>query len=494
MYLTRNCGYLTERCIPMRRILFTFVLLPVLLALLAPGPAVNADLSAQESPLNPSGKAFELHPDSQGRMWVTDYNAGEILRFDPSGQKTAYSIRSALDSYPSDATPDSSGAVWWVDGSYLGRLNPSTAQIKYWYILGSSWLYGLAFDATGRVWMTDSSTGGIFMFDMSASYMCSYPTGSRANYPVMSGKYLWSGDISNNNSRLVRLDTEQNRVDWWQLAAYSTPKQVTVSSSSIWYSDYYYGELGRLEPSLSRLTTYPLGYSQYPNMLSASGGKLWFTAQGNGLSTIGMLDPTNATGYSRTVNSGSFPVDPSCQYLDPPYEYVVETSSTSASWPSVTYPTLTNANGLIFFQLPNLSEPWGINAGSDVWYVDSGRQQLARLNVAAMVTVTACKKFDQDKNLNTTSDQISISGWEMILSIDGSDFGSKLTGSDGCAAWYLLSPGSSYAVREVTRANWQALGDTSRDFGNLSAGASRQVTFFNWIQLEHKTYIPQVTR
>jgi streptogramin lyase len=54
-------------------------------------------------PLNPSGSAFEVNRDAQGRLYVSDYNAGEIWLLDPV--KRLFTRYSGF-SLPGDARSD----------------------------------------------------------------------------------------------------------------------------------------------------------------------------------------------------------------------------------------------------------------------------------------------------------------------------------------------------------------------------------------------------
>ena len=94
----------------------TTIIFTILIVLVLAVPA-RADLPEQETPLSPTGAAFELNLDSQGTLWVSDANAGEIRAYNStSGAYTAYQVLGV----PSDAKGDGAGTA-------CGRISAATS-------------------------------------------------------------------------------------------------------------------------------------------------------------------------------------------------------------------------------------------------------------------------------------------------------------------------------------------------------------------------------
>jgi len=70
-----------------KRILLIAMLCLLCLAVVVnPGGITRAALPAQELPLKPNGYAYEVNPDSNGILWVSDWydgKAGEIRGINP---------------------------------------------------------------------------------------------------------------------------------------------------------------------------------------------------------------------------------------------------------------------------------------------------------------------------------------------------------------------------------------------------------------------------
>jgi streptogramin lyase len=356
-----------------RRLIAVSVALVAVLALAGPGRAAWADLQAQETPLSPTGWAYELNPDSQGRLWVSDYGAGEIRSFDTAtGAHTEYEVGGG----PSDARGDGAGSVWWADfnSNRLGRLSTATRQVTTWVIPGSSSLYSTAIDSDGDVWVSESNDSFVYKLDPVSNQLCTYalPDSGVTDYLYVNGKQLWFGDTV--NARIVRL--QEGAFSWWELPSGSYPRDLELDGNGqIWWTDAGQGVVGRLNSGAAAITTFTPPAGGAPQMLALSGGKVWIT-QGNP-SGLGVLDPAAAASDSSPVTTGSQAAAPTCRELQPLPTYTVTATAGQASWTGRTYPTALDAAGWVMYQMPDGAQPWGIGAAGGVWLVDQGRRALA---------------------------------------------------------------------------------------------------------------------
>jgi streptogramin lyase len=362
-----------------RHLKISLSLILALAALLLPllSIAGAAGITADETPLNPNGLAYELNIDSPGTLWVSDLGAGEIWSFDTTGvARTAYRVGGR----PSDARGDGAGSAWWSDffSNRLGRLSISTNQATIWEIPGSTGLSNTAIDSSGRVWVSDSDAPLIYRLNPNAdpNQLCTYalPDLGFTKYMVPDGEALWFGDFV--NARIVRLQGDS--FDWWNLPAGSYPRDLDMDADGgLWWTDRDKGYVGRLDSGAATITTFTPPVSGKPVMLALSGGKIWYSLQ---LPTrVVELDPAVAASQSMPVTTGSQEAAPDCDELPPLAPTAITATPAQTSWTGQTYPIAVNAPGWRIYDMPAGSTLWGIAATQDkIWLVDQGRRVLAR--------------------------------------------------------------------------------------------------------------------
>jgi len=358
-----------------RRIILAVTFGVCLLGLAMAGRAL-ADLSAQEMPLSSNGAAIEIHTDAQSNLWISDFLAGEIWKVNAAGNGyTAYTI---VDGYPADAQSDGQGGVWWVDGTSLGRLNLADNTTQVWNVSVSNLLWGLGFDSSGKIWLTDSGIANVYRYTPSSRETCTYPLplGSAViYYPLVIGNQLWLADSF--NGQLLRLDFS-GTPQWtsWQLPVGSAPFGLTQDASGdIWFTDDGLAQLGMLSSTSDELTLYPLAAGTSPFLLVASGGKIWYTEQS--LGTIGSLDPSQNSAIPGVVTPSTASASFSCTTLGLPTSGSAGVSTGVPSWVNASYTTVAKENGWVVYQLPTNSQPNGIVFANNKGYVpDSLRHKL----------------------------------------------------------------------------------------------------------------------
>jgi len=365
-----------------RMIILSITIVVCLLGLAVVGRAL-AELSAQEMPLSANGAAIEIHTDAQGNLWISDFLAGGIWKVNAAGNGyTAYTV----GGFPADAQPDGQGGVWWVDGTYLGRLSLADNTTQVWNVSVSTLLWGLGFDSSGIIWLADSGISNIYSFDPLTRETCTYPLPQSAEvyYPLVIGTQLWLAD--NINGKLLQLDFS-GTPEWtsWQLPVHSTPFALTQDASGdIWFTDDGLAQLGKLSPTSDELTLYPLPAGTSPFMLTASGGKIWYTEQI--LGSIGSLDPSQNPATPDVVTSSNPSASFSCVTLDAPSLGPAFVSTGVPNWADVTYTTVAEENGWLVYKLPSISQPNGIVITNNQGYVpDSLRHKLIRFTLQQKV-------------------------------------------------------------------------------------------------------------
>lgn len=359
----------------MRKIRLSLVLIILLLALA--GPAL-AELGGHELPLAEGGLAYEINPDPQGLLWISDYSAGEIWRIDPAGGSAAVY---AVGGGPSDAHHDGAGMLWWGDADIgeIKRMPVAGGNITSTTVTAASGFYGSGMDGSGRLWLTDITLPKLYSLDTQTDDQCTYtlPDLMTSDYLVASGDFVWMGDKA--NGRIARLQISTNDFITWNLDSGASPEGLALENPErLWWVDYYLEEVGVLDATAKTVTTYTLPVQGFPRMISLRQGLAWFSLENAG---FGVLDPAAAEGTSR-------PVEPQPGKLFPdPGSCLKGTESVTGSanpvplqtnWAEVVFPTLYRGGGWTIYELEAGAKPWGIAALEETWVVDQGRQKLVR--------------------------------------------------------------------------------------------------------------------
>jgi len=368
------------------------LMLTCLAAGLAFANPARADLEVSETGLSDLGAAAEINPDAQGRLWISDYGAGEVWGFDPVGNSVeVYPVGGS----PSDARHDGTN-LWWADGASnsVGRASTKFARITRWEMPGANSLYGTALDDSGRLWVTSANSSHLYRLKPATpkDELCTYtlPDGGKCTYIVSSAGYLWLGDWV--NGRLLRLRVSDNSLASWSLPAGSRPFGMALDGEGkLWYADQGLQVLARFNPNDGRLDSYalPEGGGTAPAMIAVVDGKVWYTEQG--LASIGVLDPPPAVAYSgQSLTPASLTLAPVCIDTNPaPDTSVGIVRKTGLSWSQGLYSTILYQDGWQVYQMPDSSAPWGITSTPAVWYVDTDRGVLGKITAATPCVMPA---------------------------------------------------------------------------------------------------------
>jgi len=350
------------------------------LFLLLGGFAAGADgpLAVREAPLHPAGEAYEINSDGAGMLLVSDYGADEIRRMNPlTGAYEAFGV-----AYPGDARRDASGRIWFTDAAdVFASLDPTTGAVTSWSAGEDAEisLYGLAFDDSGRVWMTEwfGSSSSLHRFDPATNELCSYPLpgGVSSYYILYRDGAVWFSNWGNN--RIYRFDITTEEAQHWQLAAGASPTGMDFEpSGNLWWADEGTDALVRLNPNTDQVTSYPVPNGGNPLMVAWLRGKIWYTDSGEG--AVGVLDPSRAAGSTVTISPATESVTAACRNLGEGSSSTATVTTGVLAWTEGSWPQASTAGGWEVYQMPAGALPWGIAVHNGLpWVVDQGRRVLA---------------------------------------------------------------------------------------------------------------------
>ena len=377
---------------------FALLLVGVVLAG-AGSPAGASSPSLQETDLAPNGEASEVNLGSDGFLYISDLTAKRIWRLDPASlsvkqYQLAYNVL--------DARPDNAGNVWFTDGGpTFARLNQVSNTVVYWDVPIMHNLQGLAFDSSGKVWMTEfiNFYSKIYSYEIASTELCTYTLpldgsrdGSSQSFYILSHQdTLW---IANRGEqKIYRLDPTLNQATWWQIPdSASRPVGIAFDGQgNLWWADDGLGALARLEPATDVMTRFNLPNTTRPKMILPFGGVVWYTAVVKGSpGYLGVLDPLLASGSTRDLISHTYPASRHCNLWGAGTPTYVSATPQTPSWSPVSLSLKVNTSAWLVYQLPTGANPYGLAIeNGNIWITDrlidgQGRQKLMRLPISAI--------------------------------------------------------------------------------------------------------------
>jgi streptogramin lyase len=411
------------------------ILLAAAILLLSIISANAGDIPVDQASLT-SGTVYEINRDDAGKLYVTNWGAGQIWRVDPVS--STYSRFDGLGR-PNDARPDSAGNIWFTDWAspMLGRIsvgpNPTltTWDLSTWDPSRTFNLGGLAIDANGWIWFSELGEAGtqlLYRFNPGTKRLCGYtlPNGIHSFYILNYGGYLWLGDWV--QGRIFQVDPTNMHYNYWDAAAVGEPRGLAADGDGfIWWADKADGasKLVRLEPTgqnSNRFTTYSLPVSATPYMVAERAGQIWYTAEGIETSNVGiLLDPDLADQKHSSKNpvpGVATPVSICDQTSLGEGNAVPITPVTGAlTWRGATWTDVTPAGkaGWTVFETAWGGVPYGILAETNyVWVTDQLYQQFVRVTLglgAPYVVIATSGASDLQLNWAPVNGALEYRGW-----------------------------------------------------------------------------------
>ena len=348
-----------------------------------------AALPASETALSEDGTAYEINPDNEGRLWITDYRAGEIWWVDPaSGAYTRYTLPDSGN--PSDARR-SGDFFWWVDSvcKQICRATVENGNYICWAVPEATEFFATAIDATGSLWVTDLNSSTFYRFVPGQNNLCTYHLSNPGytDYVVSYPGTIWIGSFLGGRARIYRIDTLSNGYVYWELQEYSTLIGMAVDEEGdLWYSDYVSQVVAEIHPGMAPtdpdvLTSYNYPNFSSPNNIAIDGDTIWFS---NHNTQIGSLDTTVADNDTTILNNsvgGTF--SPTCKDNLSSVSGELVVVNGFLAWNSTFYPMEYNQDGWQVISIPSgTASTQGITVLNEMVYaVDNGRQLLLRLPV-----------------------------------------------------------------------------------------------------------------
>ncbi len=360
-------------------------------------PAVQG---VKEYGLDSYGKPYEVNSDSLGKVYVSDADAGKIWRLDP-----------ALDTYMSyqvsrsvrDAQKDSSGRIWWADGS--GTFGYVSTPMSYQWTLSADppyYLQALAPDDQGGVWLGEADGGGdlnnisrLFYFKPSENNkLCTYilPYGAFTHDIIFKDGYLWLGQWS--QGQIYRIEPGSNSIAYtfWQEESTYGPWGIAVDGNYVWWADYFQNAIARLNTVTNIATFYSLPVGSSPRMITVNNNKAWYTEEY--ANEMSILNPATASGNDIELAVYTDPPLPgNCTNLGSAASSYIQVVSGNLSWNDSAASISYDQDGWRIYELPAGARLYGV-AGSagHVWAADQDRHLLLRFDAQTSIYLPLIRK------------------------------------------------------------------------------------------------------
>ena len=281
---------------------------------------------------------------------------GAVLISGPATVSIREWLAPTLGSRPHDSHAAADGSIWWTGqwASKLGRLDPTTGEIREFDVPAMSQPHGLAEDTDGNIWYTAVQKGVIGRLDPRTEQVTEYPlnepgtrgphtpildkssgnlfftlqsghvgristtsgemvimkTPSDNTYPygirVNSQGVVWYVDFRGN--RIGRVDPQTMEITEYELPdADARPRRLTITpDDAIWYTDYARGMLGRFDPQTGQVSEWPSpgGSDSDPYAITSIGDVVWYSESGVRPNTMVRFDTQTEKFQTFAIPSG----------------------------------------------------------------------------------------------------------------------------------------------------------------------------------------------
>jgi len=199
-----------------------------------------------------------------GAPWITDGGLNAIVRVDPVTRavRTWPLPAEAANANLNTATFDRKGRVWFTGQSgWVGRLDPSTGDMRAWRAPRGYGPYGIATTSAGEVWYVSLAGSHIARIDVETGVATPVdpPTprqGARRVWPDSKGR-LWVSYW--NTGQVGRYDPAAKSWREWRLPG-DRPQAYSVwvdERDAVWLTDWTSNAIVRFDPASERFESFP---------------------------------------------------------------------------------------------------------------------------------------------------------------------------------------------------------------------------------------------
>ncbi len=252
---------------------------------------------------------YDIVTGSDGNLWFTERQGGNIGRITPDGQITEFSIPSSTN--PISITAGSDGALWFTEtsGQHIGRISTDGTISEYHLPTGSTEYADIVAGPDGALWFSDWFSNGYNIGRLTTNGVFSkYPTsqqyGDVSQMTVGSDGALWMTRSFSGTASVSRMTTD-GQFSEYSLPGDSSPQGITTGvDGALWFAEYGTDSIGRITTA-GVVSQYQLpGINATPYDITAgSDGSLWVVEQSPNKIARMTTDGTVTAEYDAPYNS-----------------------------------------------------------------------------------------------------------------------------------------------------------------------------------------------
>lgn len=344
----------------------------------------RASMPVSEANLQPGGDAYEINPDADGKLWVTDNVAGELWVINP--------VTGDYDVYEVGGSPVDSrhigGYVWWSDfyTNTIGRVSTSSEDFTLWKVSVASGFYSTYLDAQGRFYAAELDDKYLYRLDpgLATDTLCTFTLPSSSptrtwfsRYMTGAGDYLWVADWW---GQLLRLNVKDYTATVWTLTTPGVEREpigvALDAQGNVWYADDLKNVLGQLNPTTHQVASFAIPMHASATMVAVQSDYIWYSDEL--LPGFGRLDPSIASYTTFDPAHADLDLTPTCSTIPENKTGTINIRHGTLSWKNSGYPSIVNSDGWRIYTTPAGSAPWGIAVTNSGFVVDHGDNMLIR--------------------------------------------------------------------------------------------------------------------
>src|SRR5712691_2150596 len=276
--------------------------------------AANIHVSIYEWDLPaPSSRPHDPAVGADGALWYTAQEANAIGRLDPKTGEIKQFALSTAHSGPHGLVSDPAGNIWFTANyaGYIGRLDPKTGNVTEYKINDPRGHdpHTPMITPDGRVWFTVQQGNVVGVLDpkSGAIKLADVPTAHALPYGIVEDSKGLPYFCEFGSNKITRIDPATMEMHEYALPEGARPRRLALANdTTIYYSDFQRGYLGRLDTSSGAVKEWPSpgGASRPYGITITSDEIVWYSESGVKPNTLVRFDPKTAAFETWLIPSG----------------------------------------------------------------------------------------------------------------------------------------------------------------------------------------------
>lgn len=242
-----------------------------------------------------------------GSVWWTGMWASLVGRLDPStGEMKEYPLPPSAR--PHSIVPDEEGMIWYTGNGNgtIGRVDPATGEITE-YETEAGDPHTAVFHPNGNLYFTAQRAGMLGRLDPETGELTEIETEARPyGIQVAEDGTVWVA--YNGTNKIGALDPQSMEVRYYTLPdPDSRVRRLGLDSEgTVWFVNSTMGRIGRLDPASGDVREWdsPSGSGSHPYALAVIDDKIWYNESAMRPDALVRFDPATETFQSWAIPSG----------------------------------------------------------------------------------------------------------------------------------------------------------------------------------------------